>query len=448
MTRRFLRIHIVCILMIAVSLVCIAHGFTEGTSVSSSTEDLYNKMFGFFVIGEKNNNFNDAIAIYESNPQLKTYSDAEKYYRYMCARNYLLSEDFNNAALLFRSLDTFRDSNLYYAYVNGRIAENESRFEDAVGYYIEASDLTTLDCIARMQKCNAKIGDEKKSIQYQEAMNDYELAITAGDQAKVASVRKAFLSLGDYQESKKYAALCDKWLQTQNRKIMISAEAIENVLTISWQDSEDGHSYQLCYRPENSGDYVVMNDCSSPVRITDCIPGTVYEIVVIDKSDKQVSAYKTVSIPKAEKYTSNDLKFVRMDIAGIQKNDIVLTTLSPADIFNDYPEFMLRQEDGAFTAQQLTAYALYASIVYSNTTSEEMDIELYTVLRSSTAGVYKSASETIHLPGDSNPRMLCVNVDTLLDETKKETGLLTAGQYLLEVYVQGQLFCVQAFIIK
>ena len=80
-----------------------------GSSVNAgvSVADIYNKMIAQFTIGERTDDFDGAMETYQlySSLPLQPYSDAEEYYRYMQAREFLVQEKFSDAEILFRSLD-------------------------------------------------------------------------------------------------------------------------------------------------------------------------------------------------------------------------------------------------------------------------------------------------------------------------------------------------------
>nr|MBQ4453935.1 hypothetical protein [Clostridia bacterium] len=432
---------LICIVIHLFPTIC----FALETTVGTSSEDLYNEMYAYFVIGERTNKFDTAMAIYEENPQLKTYSDAEKIYRYMVARNCLSGEEMSDALILFQSLDDFRDSRSYASYVNGRIAENESRYEDAVNCYMQASDLVLTDCIERMRNCNTLTGEERKGNQYKEAINKYESAMLTENQAEIAEVYKLFTALGEYQESGSYAAKCSDWLRAKARKISISAKAEQNVISVSWTDTEKDHFYNILYRPENGYEYLTKIRCQSPVQLENLLPNTTYEIVITDEDNSQVSSSLTKTVLSADQYPSGKLKYVRMEVAGIQNDGSILDLVTPEQVFNDYPVFLYQSEDNAFLASKLSSYTLYGSMVYKNMTSEEMNVEIGLILRSTQSGAFYSEEGNIILPADSRAQIRCFNIGKILDNVKPD---LIVDQYSIEVYIDNMLFCREVFTVK
>ena len=413
--------------------------------VGASLEDLYNEMYAYFIIGERTNKFDTAMAVYEENPQLKTYSDAEKIYRYMVARNCLSGEEMSDALVLFRSLNEFRDSKSYASYVSGRIAENESRYEDAVNNYMEASDLVLTDCIERMRYCNSLIGEERKGKQYQEAINQFESAMITGNPDEIEEVYKAFTALGEYKESESYAAKCTDWLREKAREISITAKAEQNAISVSWADTEKGQIYNLLYRPENGYEYLTKIRCESPVCLENLLPNTTYEIIITDVDNKQATSSITKKVLPTDQYPAEKLKFVRMEIAGIQNDGNILELTTPEQIFNDYQVFLYKPEDSAFPASKLSSYILYSSMVYKNITSEEINAKISLLLRSTQSGAFYSEKGSIVLPADSRAQILCFNVGKMLDNVKPE---LIIDQYYFEVYIDNMLFCREAFSVK
>lgn len=432
---------LICIVIHLSPTIC----FASETTVGTSSEDLYNEMYAYFVIGERTNKFDTAMAIYEENPQLKSYSDAEKIYRYMVARNCLSGEEMSDALVLFQSLNEFRDSKSYASYVSGRIAENESRYEDAVNYYMQASDLVLTDCIERMRKCNALIGEERKEKQYQEATKKYEAAMLTENQAEITEVYKSFTALGEYKESKTYASKCADWLRAKARKINISAKAEQNAISVSWTDTEKDHLYNLLYRPENGYEYLTKIQCKSPVRLENLLPNTIYEIVIADVDNSQATASITKEVLPTDQYPVEKLKFVRMEIAGIQKEGNILELTTPEQIFNDYQVFLYQPEDNAFPAAKLSSYTLYTSLVYKNVTSEEMNVEVTLILRSSQSGTFYSEEGSIVLPADSRAQIRCFNIGKMMDNVKPD---LIVDQFSIEVYIDHMLFSREVFSVK
>lgn len=438
-----------------------------------STADIYNKMIALFIIGERTDNFDSAMEIYETyknSLSLQFYQDAEKYYRYMQARQYLAKGNYADAAVIFQSLDDFNDSPLYAAYASGRIAEAEGRFGDAVNHYIAAANLNKRsgvgsDVVERMLDCNKRISDEQKSVQYKAALIDYEAARGSGDAVRVAEVLKVFTALAGYQDADTYAQACTELLKNLTRKISISASTNAASAFISWTDTaaaaEKAQSgsfrYTVLWKPSNCKQASMQTNCVSPVTLTGLIPGTEYEITVLDAESDRVSATITVSVPSSQIYPREKIKFNRMEIAGIESATLELEytgangnkeKITPLTIFQMWDSFLIRQPDNGFTVSDLNDCVLYGGVVFTNLTAQEMNVGLQVVLRSSAMGTYQTEAGTYHLLAEAQPQMLCVNISDALQKLQDEYFSLAAGQYGIEIYMDGQFLCNSSIWIR
>lgn len=437
-----------------------------------STVDIYNKMIALFLIGEKTESFDAAMEVYETyNSSLQSYHDAEKYYRYMQARKYLIEESFANAAVIFQSLEDFRgDSALYAAYASGRIAEMEGRFGDAVSYYIIAADLnkntgTGSDVVERMLQCNSRISDEQKNAQYKAALADFEAAKNSGDAVRIAEVLKAFTALAGYQDADMCAEICENYLKMLTRKIAITAGTSATSVFISWTDTAEAAEkeksgdirYNVLWKPVNCRQTAFQANSKSPVTLTGLIPGTDYEITVQDADSESVGTTVTVSIPAPQIYPRDKITFNRLEIAGI--NPITLDLeypgadggmkrITPLEVFQMWDTFLIRQPENGFTASDLNNCVLYGGVVFTNRTGEEMDVGLQAVLRSSTLGTYQTETENWHLQAETQPQMACVNINEALMKLQDEYFTLAVGQYMIEIYMDGQFLCSGSFVIR
>ena len=436
----------VSVLLIVNLLFICNTAFATDISVARNIEDIYTHMKNLFIIGDKTNSFTSAMEVYDQNPQLRTYADAEKYYRYMTGRTELQSGNLEEASLLFQSLDTFLNSKSYFAYAKGRIAENERRYEDAVSFYITASDVAELDAVERMRRCNSLIGEEIKAEKYSDAVKQYEEAVRLQDADKIAELLQVFLSLQDYNNSNTYISLCEEWIRDAERELKISAREDGSTIEVSWIDSEENRTYNLTYRPVNNDSVIIIENCSTPHILSNLIPNTEYEITLIDNENSNVKTAITVSTLESAKYSDKILKFSKLDLAGIQNDDTILELLLPSEVFNDYPAFVCRRENNSFGQSDLLNYSLFCNIIYKNLTSEELPININLVLRSTTGGTYISENLSYLLPADDNSNMICICLEDAIPIIK-ERGFVN-DQYTLEVYIDELLFCKGFFYIN
>ena len=402
-----------------------------------STEDLYARMQAQFIIGEKSGDYTKAMTLYEQNPQLKDFKDAEKYYRYMCGWKCIWAEDMSNANLLFHSLGEFLDSGACCAYSRGRIAESEGRYEDAVSDYLEAASVPIEDSIKRMLECNTHVDDEKKSTLYTASLREYEMAIEQKDAAKITELRNVFAALGGYSDAALYVSQCDAWLKKEARRVSVSVSDMTEALQISWTDNEPGHKYHLFYRPENCRNTEKMSLCISPVSLTGLIPNTAYEIIVQDAADMLVQTVVTATTSTVPKVQSDMMTLVKMQLSGIPRtliNDPEIH-VSPNDIFIDYPELLLEKENNLFTSRELLSHSLYVSILYKNTTGREQEAAVSCVLRSASFGTYQLQQNTFTLPDITDTCMFCISADALLSVLQEDYGAFPPDTYACEVYV-------------
>lgn len=445
-----------------------------GSSVNAgvSVVDIYNKMIAQFTIGERTDDFDGAMETYQlySSLPLQPYSDAEEYYRYMQAREFLVQGKFSDAEILFRSLDSFHnDSQLYAAYAAGRIAESEGRYGDAVSYYIVAAGLNKKtgsgsDVVERMLDCNNKISDEQKASQYKEAIIEYEIAKEAGDPVRISQVMKAFTALAGYQDADNYANVCAELLKALTRRITVTTSTNINSAFVSWVDTaeqtEEEESqtlrYNVIWKPVGCKQAERQMNCASPVTLAGLIPGTDYEITVLDADSETVATTVYIQTPSPQSYPRDVVTFNRMDIAGI--NPITLDLeytgtdgskdkITPLAIFQMGDDFLFRQPENGYTASDVNSYVLYGGLVFTNQTGQEMSVSIQVVLRSPVSGTYQTEAESFQLLSETRPQMIPVNIDEAFTKMQEDSFSLTAGQYIVEVYMDGQFLCSESITI-
>lgn len=435
-----------------------------------STADIYKTMIGWFVIGEKTDDFDKAMKIYETysvSLSLQSYSDAEEYYRYMQARKYLTQGEFSNASVVFRSLEDFNDSSLYAAYASGRIAEAEGRYGDAVSEYIIAANLNKKtgmgsDVVQRMLDCNNRISDEQKSAQYKSALIDYEAAKESGDAVRIAEVLKAFTALAGYQDADAYAQACSGLLEILTRKISVTVSANANSAFVSWNDTAAAMGkpgnihYDVLWKPINCRQMMRQTNCVSPVTLTGLIPGTDYEITVLDADSESVKTSMVISVPAPQVYPRETIKFNRLEIAGIERSVLDLEypkdggkeKMTPLAVFQMWKDFLIYQPDNGYTISDLNNCALYAGVVFVNQTGKEMNVSIQVVLRSASFGTYQTETVNGFLLADIQPQMVCVNISDALQRMQDDHFSLSAGQYVAEIYMDGQFFCSGSILVR
>lgn len=441
---------ILALLLLAAVLLSVHSSRALGEGTSSDTESIYRQMLAMFAIGHEMNSFDSAIAIYEDNPQLKKYKDAEEYYRYMVARQYLLKGYFEDAALLFQSLISSglftdeKDAAAYCSYANARIAEKEGRYADAVSLYIEAMSIPTLDCVVRMKRCNDLSRDEKRKEDYENAVSEFDTAMGNGDKTSITELRKVFVSMGDYRAATEYAAACDTWLQLTDT--MKAAEK-DGQITVSWQDHEADHFYSMLYMPENCSEGIVLDQCVSPVTLSDLIPNTDYLIRITDSRNALVKAETRVHTPASEKITDSELKLRSPAVIGITRDETILENVSLSNIYDLLSDYYCEKNDQIFTVSEATEFALHSLISYKNMTGKEIDAAVVCVLRSSLSGVYISQPKSYYLSSSSEYYRIWVNLDELIDKVRDEYHSIPADQYAWEVYLNGKYLCGGIFTI-
>ena len=176
------------------------------------------------------------------------------------------------------------------------------------------------------------------------------------------------------------------------------------------------------------------------------------EAAVLDAVERAVALVPKVNLNDVGGSNStvsiDYIKLIRTEIAGIQKNGGILKLATPEEVFNDYSSLLFRPEESTYTTANLAVYSLFMSVVYCNTSSQEVSANIYLVLSTVNNGTYQSEAETYHLPGDSEPRMLCFSIDKLLENVKRKTSTLPADQYTIDVCINGTVFCSNTFIVQ
>lgn len=434
-------------IMICSMLLCFIVCHASASTVSTNLQDLYDNFYSLFIIGEKHNNFGDTLEYYENNPVLENYQDASKIYRYVKGRISLDNNDLAEAKIYFLALADFRDSQIYLSYIYGREAEANLLYDEAISYYAKASELSQLDCLERMKECNKKISEEKKELQYQSTVDDYNKAITSGNTAEVARVRDLFSALGDYKDSASYKAECESWLQVVQRKIVISVENNGTSLDISWDDTESNCAYNLYCHPQYGGKMIMLKACVSPVTLSQLIPGTSYDIVLCDASNENAYAEISIKTKDAPQYRGSELQFIRLEFAGIQRNDI-LRTIPPAEIFNDYSDFSYESPEGKYTAAFFSSYISYNKLTVKNLTGEPYSASFHVVLRSDQSGVWVQEAQTFSMPEDNMAKLICLDLDKLFQDVLDEKKIIPIDHYTLEVYLDDSLMSTTQFFVE
>ncbi len=146
--------------------------------------------------------------------------------------------------------------------------------------------------------------------------------------------------------------------------------------------------------------------------------------------------------------TALPLTLVRTEILGIRKNIPQLTVLTPAEIINDYPSLLFRPEEGTYTPADLAVYSLYLCVSYRNLSFQDTEVSVSLTLRDGTGASWPGEAETIRLPGDLESRLLCLSLDKLLEAVRRNLPAVPAGDYTVDIHIDGKPFGSAAFSVS
>lgn len=431
-------------------LLIFSAAFAEIVMIDTSTSNNYDIMITYFILGEKDGDFIEAIKVYETDPELAQYADAAKYYHYMKARMALNNNELEDAAFWFNQLGSFLDSNAYYDYSEGRINEANGLFIEAITCYRSASEILSLDIFNRIENCQPFVEQEQKENDYINAVTLYEDAQKNSNVDQMTQSRNAFSLLGSYKDSEKYLSQCDEWIRALNRTITLSSELTPEGILLTWQDTDSSHGYTVSYSVDGFtvGKPEVLHE-STQYLIEYILPDSVYAITLQDSDNPDVFAVTQVQTPAAEPFRSAEYIYKDAAFVGVPTVYNAVSQLSAEDIIRSNPSLLTQWQDNILSATDLYRNDLYFKIAFSSakgTVTEHLDISF--VIHSAGHGQFKS--ETFHYDAvrSINYFDLYVPVGSFLTAMEETFGRLQpdiyeSRLYCNDMYLDSVYFTVQ-----
>lgn len=431
---------ILCILLLCNGIAC-----ADGVSVGQNLSAIYENMVQAFELGE----FATALGLFDTTPALTSYKDALSYQRYMKAREMVTEDDYENAILLFKTIEAFHDSDCYLAYAQGRKAEEKGEYSDAVSYYILAANLeqSGVDVMDRLKFCNQNVFEEEKRQKYEDAVKSYERAMESGLRSDIMSCLTVFCGLGDYLESTTYAARCEAWIQAADRKVAFTKiTASTNTIQLIWEDNETGKCYRLRYRAQGMNNWNILETTKTSAYISDLIPGTVYEVNLEDVELPEKKLSVDVQTDRMRVFDDIMLSATRGCVIGIKR--LALKQKTAIELINEYETQLLKPEKNQFTVSDMDDYALYLSVSIENSDIEDDAFDSWFVLRTASHGVYGTEKTTVSLPGSQLNILINWDISPLLKQIKDEHGTLPPDTYTVEMMLGDGVLSQVSFEIQ
>ena len=296
----------------------------------------------------------------------------------------------------------------------------------------------------------------------------YELAIgwlfNPSDAKNISQAVTLLNELGNFEYAKQYRFYAEAILHLQAEEIAETEQA-KNILSVISNDqafAKDladrklaGCDVFLAYAEgrlaEAKEDYAVAVGYYKQALVLDAFDRAIRLSPLLPTPGPGGADSKDISVPSAPEPTTDVLQalsLMRIEVAGIKKNSAILNNVAPDEIFNSHPDMLYRPEKAEFSRTDLSIHSLYLSLVYANTAAKAADVSLYLELQPSAADPARSAAETLRLPGDSSPRLLCLPLDQLFEIIRRKTGTIPSDLYAVNVYLNGALFCSTSFAVQ
>ena len=482
--RRFLLIRWVCVLLV---LLCSSHAALADIAIYTgmSKPDAYEKMVRQFELKE----YEAAAQLIEEYGLAESdYRDAKLYQHYCGVGVCMENGNVEEAVLLLRGLKEtnpkFYDCEAFYYYAEGRLAQQQKKYEAAMEHYAKAAHFRdaaqrSLDCrqlLEDQRRAQAEeyftLGVETKNTDaLQQAAQLYSLLDDAGMEAlcrdaivqiedekalenailvfesavkqkNVDMLQESyrFFSSRTDEKSQELAKQCKAEIDKINRSMtaQVTGTSVTGLDILIQDTMSSSQTYTVVYGPVNNQP-VQMQVTEKTVRLEGLLPDTEYSITIAAEGLQDTPVTLMGKTEKAKPYSENGFSVTRRRLMGIDDGFLQIKTLE--EIWMQQPEIVDLYDDYSLNLKNeilsYKPYSYYYRFTIQQTEATTQPVTVRWLIRSQENGVVVSETEQY----DGLPRTgdLELKMNPLLDALYANKNSWPALPCVVEVYINDHL---------
>lgn len=482
--RRFSWGRWVCVLLVL--LCCSQTAFAEMAIYTGlSVPDAYEKMVRQFELQQ----YEEAAKLIEEHALAeKNYRNAKLYRQYCQARAGVDNGRLEEAVLLLQGLKEadpkFYDCEAFYYYAEGRLAQQQEKYEAAMEYYAKAATFQdasqrSLECRQLMEKQRRALAEQyfktgvenqntdelQKAAQLFELLDDVQMAALCNNAIAQLQDEKAlqnailayesalkqqnvdmlqesyrFFSARTDEKSRELAARCKAEIDKINRSVTaVVKQATATGMEIGIQDTMNAAAvYTVAYGPVNNKP-IEMQVTDKTVLLEGLLPDTEYRITITAADLQDAPVTLTGKTEKAKAYEADGFSVTRRRLMGIDDGFLEIKTLE--EIWMTQPEIVDLYDDYTLSLRnEILSYKPYSyyyrfSIRQNGATTQPVTVRW--IIRSQDNGVVVSQAE--QYAGLPRTGDLELKINQLLDELYANKNSWPSQPCVVEVYINDQL---------